>query len=104
MSKTSWMSMFLKIGAVGFALAGPLGLGYGRVATAGGRTEPPATASMCVADAANHADRGPLQEFCSSLDGTSCFLQDGAHIKCQTNLGFDGTCFCEGHIWTCTGG
>lgn len=104
MSKTNWMWTFLKIGAVGFALAATVALGDGRAASARELAESPAAAPTCVADAANHADRGPLPVSCTALDGMSCPLQDGGHIKCQTNLGFDGMCFCEGHIWTCTGG
>ena len=103
MSSTNWTSKFkfvTVLGASGLVLATTLALASTQPITTGEQTSPAAAVLACQAESQGVTSRGPLQVFCSRVDGAAC-PSDGQMIHCTTSDGGFGHCFCVEHEWDC---
>lgn len=102
MSSTIWTSkvkFVAVLGASAFTLAATLALASNPPVTTGEQAGPAAVLA-CQAESQGVTWRGPLQAFCSHVDGTAC-QSAGQMIHCTTSDGGFGHCFCVEHEWAC---
>ena len=100
MSKSSWISKVVRIGAMAAGSAAFVGA----LAMSGGRIAPATAAAAVAPEAPVHIPAalsvGPRDARCRDIDGRAC-PREGIIIHCANDRGTISSCVCFDGEWSC---